>query len=160
AGIPGSLNAGDIWIYDLTGAAAPRHMTFTGRNTSPIWWDGERIVFASERDGSIGLFSQRVDTPGSVELLMKFEQGRWLKPESVSQDGTLLFEADPGSAATRVWTLSSGARQKPTQLMPTYATNAKFSPDGRWVVYTSNSNSSGRQEVYVRPFPLTEEMHQ
>jgi Tol biopolymer transport system component len=121
--------------------------------------DGERIVFASERDGSIGLFSQRVDTPGSVERLMNFE-GKWLKPESLSPDGTLLFEANPGSEATRVWMLSPGARQKPTQLMPTYATNAKFSPDGRWIVYTSNSNSSGRQEVYVRPFPLTDEMHQ
>ena len=28
---------------------------------------------------------------------------------------------------------------------------AQFSPDGRWVAYTSNQ--SGRYEVYVRPFP-------
>jgi Tol biopolymer transport system component len=26
-----------------------------------------------------------------------------------------------------------------------------FSPDGRWLAYASNE--SGRQEVYVRPFP-------
>ena len=26
-----------------------------------------------------------------------------------------------------------------------------FSPDGRWIAYTSNE--SGRNEVYVRPFP-------
>ena len=26
-----------------------------------------------------------------------------------------------------------------------------FSPDGRWAAY--HSNDSGRQEVYVRPFP-------
>ena len=29
--------------------------------------------------------------------------------------------------------------------------NAKFSPDGRWVAYTSDE--SGRAEVYVSPFP-------
>jgi Tol biopolymer transport system component len=28
---------------------------------------------------------------------------------------------------------------------------ASFSPDGRWLAYTSND--SGRDEVYVRPFP-------
>ena len=31
---------------------------------------------------------------------------------------------------------------------------ASFSPDGRWLAYTSNE--SGRDEVYVRPFPRTE----
>jgi serine/threonine-protein kinase len=29
-----------------------------------------------------------------------------------------------------------------------------FSPDGKWLAYTSNE--SGRDEVYVRPFPRTE----
>jgi Tol biopolymer transport system component len=29
--------------------------------------------------------------------------------------------------------------------------SGKFSPDGRWVAY--GSNASGRQEVYVTPFP-------
>src|SRR5262249_53487708 len=102
----GPVGVGDIWTFDLTGSAGLSRMTFTGRNSSPIWTrDSERIVFASERDGSIGLFSQRVDTPGSVELLMKFEQGNWLKPESVSRDGTLLFTANPGTEAARVWTL-------------------------------------------------------
>jgi serine/threonine-protein kinase len=31
---------------------------------------------------------------------------------------------------------------------------ASFSPDGRWLAYTSNE--SGRDEVYVRPFPRTQ----
>ena len=30
-------------------------------------------------------------------------------------------------------------------------TAAQFSPDGRWVAYASNE--SGRDEIYVRPFP-------
>ncbi|HYF35694.1 MAG TPA: hypothetical protein VD994_10420, partial [Prosthecobacter sp.] len=32
-------------------------------------------------------------------------------------------------------------------------TQAQFSPDGRWVAYTSTE--SGRPEVYVQPFPAT-----
>jgi serine/threonine-protein kinase len=35
-----------------------------------------------------------------------------------------------------------------TELSPT------FSPDGRWLAYSSNE--SGRNEIYVRPFPTTE----
>ena len=30
---------------------------------------------------------------------------------------------------------------------------AEFSPDGKWIVYTSNE--SGKDEVYVRPFPAS-----
>jgi Tol biopolymer transport system component len=32
--------------------------------------------------------------------------------------------------------------------------HGQFSPDGRWVAY--GSNESGRQEVYVRPFPKSD----
>ena len=32
-----------------------------------------------------------------------------------------------------------------------YENQPKISPDGRWMAYTSNE--SGKDEVYVRPFP-------
>ena len=34
---------------------------------------------------------------------------------------------------------------------PTYDTAPRFSPDGRWIAYSSNE--SGRYEIYVRPYP-------
>ena len=42
---------------------------------------------------------------------------------------------------------------KPTVFLngPFLESQAAFSPDGRWLAYTSNE--SGRNEVYVRPFP-------
>jgi dipeptidyl aminopeptidase/acylaminoacyl peptidase len=44
-------------------------------------------------------------------------------------------------------------RATPTKYMSTSfnETGARFSPDGRWVVYVSNVSS--RSEVYVSPFP-------
>ena len=157
--IRGLLSGGDIWIFDLTGAAAPRRLTFTGRNSRPIWTrDGERIVFASERDGSNGIFSQRADTPGSAELLTKLEQNSGiLQPDSWSRAGTLLFTADPGGPSS-IWMLSPRAGQKPTPLIPKPSTISSFSPDGRWVVY--ESNVSGRWQVYVKPFPITDAIYQ
>jgi Tol biopolymer transport system component len=136
---------GDIWIYDLNGAAEPVRLTFTARNNRPIWTrDGERIVFASDRDGGYGLLSQRTDTPGAAELLTKFEPGTtMLQPESVAKDGTLLFSANPAGASSRIWMLPPGAGQKPTQLIQGLATNSTFSPDGRWFAYTTQLLTGG-----------------
>src|SRR5262249_3995243 len=156
---PNALSGGDIWIFDLTGTTEPLRLTFTGRNSRPIWTrDGERIVFASERDGSNGIFSQRADTPGSAELLTKLEQNSgMLQPDSWSRAGTLVFTADPGGPSS-IWMLSPGAGQKPTPLIPKPSTISSFSPDGRWVVY--ESNVSGRWQVYVKPFPITDAIYQ
>jgi WD40-like Beta Propeller Repeat len=84
----------DIWIYDLTGVAAPRRLTFEGRNVTPLWSrDGKRIVFASDRNGSYALYWQRVDTSSTAELLTKLENGSSpLQPESWSSDGKLLWQ--------------------------------------------------------------------
>ncbi len=35
--------------------------------------------------------------------------------------------------------------------------HAALSPDGRWLTY--QSNASGQQEVYIRPFPAKEPLH-
>jgi serine/threonine-protein kinase len=97
--------------------------------------------------------------PGSTELLMKFEpESVSLQPESWSPDGKIFFSADPGGQS-RLWMRTPGAGQKPTQVMPGYATNATFSPDGRWFAYSS-TEVTGRQEVYVRPYPVTGAMYQ
>jgi serine/threonine-protein kinase len=42
-------------------------------------------------------------------------------------------------------------RASPLVQTPAQESYAQVSPDGRWVVY--ESNESGRNEIYVRPFP-------
>jgi Tol biopolymer transport system component len=51
----------------------------------------------------------------------------------------------------------SGGEQKPFPYLqsPFIEENAVFSPDRRWIAYVSDE--SGRQEVYVQAFPLTNE---
>ncbi|MEJ2083508.1 MAG: hypothetical protein P8Y94_15385, partial [Acidobacteriota bacterium] len=50
-----------------------------------------------------------------------------------------------------IWVLDRQGRNEP--LIQTHFDEMapEFSPDGRWLAYTSNE--SGRDEVYVRPFP-------
>jgi Tol biopolymer transport system component len=52
-----------------------------------------------------------------------------------------------------IWTLSLKDERKPQPFVrtPFHELNPAFSPDGRLVAY--QSNQSGRDEVYVQPFP-------
>jgi serine/threonine-protein kinase len=152
------LARSDIWIFDLAGAASPVRLTFEGANNRPIWRDNDHVVYASNRDGSIGIFQQRADTPGSAELLTKFEpESVQLQPESWSPDRKLFFSVSPANQS-RIWMVTPGA-QKPTQVIPEYATNSNFPRDGRWFVYTSTAVNR-QQEVFVRPYPLTGAIYQ
>ena len=74
-------------------------------------------------------------------------------PLDRSPDGqTLLFGVGNLSSNGRLWALSLNGDRKPAPLTPeSYAINsARFSPDGRWIAYSSNE--TGRPEVFVMPF--------
>ena len=56
---------GVLWIYDLTAESAIQQFTFEGDNQRPLWTpEGERITFASDRDGTESLYWKPAD--GSV----------------------------------------------------------------------------------------------
>jgi Tol biopolymer transport system component len=54
-----------------------------------------------------------------------------------------------------LWVLPMMGDRKPFPYLvtPFNKTQAQFSPDGHWVVYTSNE--SGTVEAYVQPFPIS-----
>jgi hypothetical protein len=54
-----------------------------------------------------------------------------------------------------LWILPLDGDKKPCPILQTASNGyaARFSPDGRWIAYTSDE--SGQDEVYVQNFPLT-----
>ena len=54
-----------------------------------------------------------------------------------------------------MWVLPNDGRQQPRAVLQTPAVeyNATFSPDGRFLAYTSHE--SGQPEIYAQPFPST-----
>ena len=146
----------DVWIYELSGASAMRRLTFGGRNRLPIWsHDSRRVAFQSDREGDEGIFSQLTDGSGSAERLTKAEPGVYHSPESWSPDGThILFGATTGSNVV-LWSLSLADRKASPfgGVQSSEPTNAVFSPDSRWVAYTSTEG--GGRRIFVQPFPAT-----
>jgi len=138
----------DVWIHDLARDTLTRFTTDPVIDGSPVWTpDGKRIAF--RRTGA-GLFWKPADGSGAEDALAKLE--RPPVPTSWSPDGKWLAFDQPGSAVD-IFLLSMDGERKVRPFLETQFNEwgARVSPDGRWIAYTSNE--SGRNEVYVQPFP-------
>ena len=140
----------DLWIFNLRRATASR-LTFTEDNNWPTWTpDGTRVIFSSLREGAENLFSR--DADGSGDALRLTTNERKHRPESVSPDGSVLtYREEHPTDGWDVWKLRLDGDGAPVPFRATrfqeYGT--VFSPDGRWIAFTSNE--SGEYEVYVVP---------
>ena len=135
---------GGIWVWDL-GRETPSQLTFgPGPDYSPVWTaDGHRLFFFSAARAE-GLFWQAADGTGAPEAL-----SRGL-PSGVTPDGKQVIFS-PGGRDVMVLTLGTG-RVEPLIQTPYNERNGVVSPgNGRWLAY--ESDSSGRFEIYVQPFP-------
>ena len=92
---------------------------------------------------------------GSADEELLLQTGHDLLAESWSSDGRYLAYYSSGVPGTGsdIWVLPLSGDRKPIPFLQTefLEEDPQFSPDGRWIAYTSNE--SGREEVYVAPFP-------
>jgi serine/threonine-protein kinase len=152
----------DVWVYDWA-RDIPSRLTFDlGVDAEPVWTpDGQRIAFSSSRADSAtpNLYWQRAYGTGEAERLT--ESANPQIPTSWHPSGEFLaFEEYTRQTRSDILILpltgdeASGWKPgKPTVFLnsPFEEYEAAFSPDGRWLAYSSNE--SGRYEVYVRPYP-------
>ncbi len=145
----------NVSIYELSGATSIRRLTFGGNNRFPIWSaDGQRVAFQSDREGDPAVFWQPADG-GTAERLTTPERGTVHLPESWSPGDTFLFSAAKGSDVS-LWTFSIRDR-KATPFGDvrslSLATDAVFSPDGKWVAYQVGEVVQAEGTTYIQPFP-------
>jgi len=142
----------DVWVFDLERTVATRLTFADGYEGDEVWSpDGRFLAFASDRDGAIKIYRKRADGSGDAELLSECMDGRQCFPNAWSPDGrTLAVSTDQSD----IWMipLEGGGEAEPYVATPALEGDAVFSPDGRWVAYTSTE--SGDPEVYVQSYPI------
>ncbi len=140
----------DIWIRDLANDAIARLTFGPGLDELPVWSpDAKRIAYAANHNLNYGLYQKNADGSGSEQEMAKssgaYRQGFW----DWSRDGQYLLVWENGE----LWYLSrSDLQRKPLFQGNWIVRNAQFSPDGKWIAYSSNE--TGNWEIYVSPFPV------
>jgi Tol biopolymer transport system component len=147
----------DIWTVDLKHESRTRFTFDTAHEGMSAWSPDGRIAFSrSARGGGMpggDLYVKPANVVAAEEVLLQNSLEKY--PMSWSPDGRfLLFGVDAGPPTNRdLWVLPLLGDRKPYPILQTRfnETFGKFSPDGRWVVFTSNE--AERNDVYVMPFP-------
>ena len=140
------------WLFDLERKTL-RRQTFEGHTIWAIWGpDADHLTFDSDREGSSRLYWKPVDAgPGGVERLASGSD-EYPAPSSWSPDAKkLAFVVWAAGANEHIWIVPRSGEAEPFLRTRFNERYPEFSPDGRWLVYSSDE--SGRDEVYVRPYP-------
>jgi Tol biopolymer transport system component len=143
------LASNDIWIYDITRSSLTR-ITFGGNVMIPVWSpNGEWLAY---RSGD-SVYRVSADGSGKIERLSTNQSGQ--VPSSWTAHGNLiaLLQRNPDNNYHGIWVLPVDGDRKPKLFLESQFNLAypEFSPDGRWMAYTSTE--SGKSEVYVQPYP-------
>jgi serine/threonine protein kinase len=142
-----------IWIYDIRrDTLSP--LTGERNGTHPVWTpDGQYIVYQAPD----GIRYSRADGGGGGQPLTENKEFQY--PSAFSPDGKRLAFYQGGAQGFDLWTMPverEGEKLKAGMPQLFQHTSygergASFSPDGRWLAYSSNE--SGSSQVYVRAFP-------
>jgi Tol biopolymer transport system component len=151
-----SKGARDIWIQDFARRVRTRFTFSAADDWSSAWApDGRDLVYSSSPSGLLDMYRKATDGAGTEEMVGK-NVGNNRYVSSWSPDGRLLmYETGRTRAQTGndIWVVQRSGDGEPQPFLRTAfnETDGQFSPDGRWVAYTSDE--SGRDEIAVVPFP-------
>ena len=146
----------ELWVHEFARNTSTQLTFGSGVDWMAVWSpDGSRIVFASDRDGNFNLYQKVSSGAGDEDTVLKTTKTKM--PYDWSRDGHFLLYSSPVTPGQKsdLWYLPlTGNDRRPVLYLQTDASvsKARFSPDGRFVAYTSDA--SGMNEVYVQPFPM------
>lgn len=137
------------WVYDLVTGTNSR-LTEDGYPLGAIWSpDGKTLLHGSLKALAHNLYLQPYDGSAPMERVMTSEHLQFVGSWSPDGKTAAVAEWNPRTSADiHLLDIASG-RVTPFLASKFHEGYPDFSPDGRWLAYSSNE--SGRREVYVRP---------
>jgi Tol biopolymer transport system component/predicted Ser/Thr protein kinase len=141
----------DLWLFDLKRNTSSR-LTFDPTDESnPAWsHDGSQIIFTSTQTGNRDIYEKAASGLGASQIVFASkDQQKSVDDWSPDARYVVYDTTSPGS----LWILPLFGDRKPFLFVQgaTEAREARFSPNGRYIAYSSNE--TGSYEVYVQSFP-------
>src|SRR5688572_12510252 len=151
----------DVWIYEVSRGLATR-LPMEDEQSVAVWTpDSRRVVFTSRLSGGGTLRVRNADGNGAPETLpisLTSQAGGPVQATPIANtwttDGSLVFWFGGGH-----WLFASDPKAKPRQLIASNALQAEFSPDGRWLAYTSGRGPL-QSQIYAQPYPAMDHREQ
>jgi serine/threonine-protein kinase len=144
-----NLGTRDIWVRDLERDVRLRLTSTPDEDGAPIWSpDGSTIIFGGIRNRKISVLRE-ASAGGSEERLLELIGF----PQDWSPDGrTVVIEVHSPAQGTDLMLYDVETKaMTPYLASPFMEREAQFSPDGKFMAYSSSE--SRQREVYVEPIP-------
>ena len=143
----------NLWMYDLARGSRSRFTSGLASDVNPVWSpDGKKIAYSSISGRDFRIHVRPAAGGGSDDVV--FELNEPVRPTDWSPDGSALCLDHFGERTQAdVWILAMTGDRKMREFVQTAYSEGegRFSPDGRWIAYTSDE--TGQPEIHIRPFP-------
>jgi eukaryotic-like serine/threonine-protein kinase len=145
----------DIWVFDIARSVKTRLTFGSFSGARPLWSrDGSKIFYSAEiGPNKANLLEKRADGSGQEVLLVQGTNvNSRIAPLDVSPDNRSLLVTEISGNQGELGIIDLNDSQRPARItkLNISGEDAKFSPDGKWIVY--QSDESGKREIYVRSF--------
>ncbi len=142
----------DLWTHDLERRTTTR-ITFEHDTHDPLWHStGDEVLYAGDKGVRRAVFRTPDDGSRAPEVLLEAEVS--MQPASWAAEGRRLALAVSNQASgDDVWVLDLDVSSDARPFLDSRFSerHPAFSPDGRWIAYSSDE--SGNREIFVRPYP-------
>ncbi len=149
----------DVWIIEFAREVRRRLTSEAAIDSAPEWSrDGSSIYYFSEANNPSGaVFRLLANGSGRPASVVRMPTTTF--PLTGSGDGQYLLYGIAGpKGSIEIWSHKLGGGQQPSLYIQAPSsqtqfsqTQAAFSPDSRWVAYTSVE--TGRSEIFLQSFP-------
>ena len=147
----------DVRTYDVEARSLTRNAFGPANETvysRPEWMADGAMLLRAQSGTERGVLTRQAANDRGVPAVLHRDARNSLWEGVVSPDGQfLLYRVGTGTESDlRYRRMVGDSASRPFAATPAREREARFSPNGQWVAYSSNEASEG-SEVYVRAFP-------